>query len=171
MKKCCLLICIAVLLSLSLGACGVKEFDISAAADEILSTYSLSDGLRFSSAPKSDEVFALDDDLIRSYFGDAADCPDFSKVANYELYIDESKPTQPCEFGIFELSDETYAETLVRYLQARIDLKIENAKMYPSVDTETLKGAKFTTEGKYVWYVVIKGENEAVNDLLTNKTK
>ena len=171
MKKHCFLICLAVLLTFSLTACGVKDFGISAAAEEILSTRSLSGGLRFSSAPKSEEVSRLDDDLIRSYFGDAADVPDFTKVANYELYIDESKPTLPCEFGIFELSDESYAETFILYLKARIDLKIENAKMYPSVDTETLKNAKFTVQGKYVWYVVIKGENAAVDELLTGKTR
>ena len=170
MKKRLLILCLAVLLAFSLTACGVKEFDIVSAAEEILSSRSLSGGLRFSSVPKSEEVSRLDDDLIRSYFGDAADVPDFSKVANYELYIDESKPTLPCEFGIFELSDESYAETFVLYLKARVDLKIENAKMYPSVDTETLKSAKFTIKGKYVWYVVIKGENDAVDQLLTDKT-
>lgn len=171
MKKLCVLVCLAILLPLALCACGTKEMNISSAAEEILSSYALSGGLRFSSAPKSGDVCLLDDDLIRSYFGDAADVPDFSKVAKYELYIDESKPTLPCEFGIFELSDESYADTLVQYLKARIELKIENAKMYPSVDTETLKSARFTILGKYVWYVVVKDGGEAIDRLLFSKTQ
>ena len=151
----------------ALASCGeaeIKDFDLFEAAEKIIADNNIiPGGSRYST---TDAYPALDDDLIRAYFGDAADIPDFSKIESYEVYIDETKPTTPCEFGIFKLSDETYGDTLIEYFKARITEKLANAKMYPSVQTEGLKTAKFTVVGKYVWYCAVKGGNNNIDGYL-----
>lgn len=181
-----LLILTAILLAFSLCACngvsgesGVEgesgeakavTLDIETEAGSIIEKYSLSGGKRYSSKSTVAGEY-LDEDLIRSYYGDAAEMPDFSQVAAYAVYIDESKPINPCEFGIFEMKDGADAETFKKFLEARINAKIENAKSYPSVDTEPLKTAKFTIMGKYVWYCAVKGGNAEINSTLEGKLK
>ena len=187
MKK-IVLVLLSLLLTLSLCACGnetevsdgesaatdgsepakVVELDLKAEADAIISKYSLSGGRRFTSSSQALGEY-LDNDLIRSYYGDAVKMPDFGSVDSYEVYIDESKPIKPCEFGIFKMKDGADAETFISFLKARINKKIENAKAYPSMDTEPLKTAIFTSEGGYVWYAVVKGGNADIDSTLKGK--
>ena len=144
------------------------ELDIKAEADAIVSKYSLSGGRRYTS---SSQVLGeyLDEDLIRSYYGDVVKMPDFGSVEAYEVYIDETKPVKPCEFGIFKMKDGADAEKFISFLKARIDKKIENSKAYPSMDTEPLKTAVFTAEGEYIWYAVVKGGNADIDNALKGK--
>lgn len=156
-----------------LSSCGDKtstpvQLDIDAEADSIISAYSLSGGTRYTSSSQTLGEY-LDDDLIRAYYGDAADVPDFSDVESYVVYIDESKPILPCEFGIFEMKDGADTETFIAYLKARIQMKIENAKAYPTMDTSMLTSAKFTVKGKYIWYCAVKDANDEINTSLENK--
>ena len=143
-----------------------KTLDIEAEATAIIEKYSLSGGLRYSSLSKNAGEY-LDEDLASDYYDEA----DFGSVAAYAVYIDQKKPTKPCEFGIFEMKDGADAETFKKFLEARINAKIENAKSYPSVDTEPLKTAKFTIMGKYVWYCAVKGGNAEINSTLEGKLK
>ncbi|MBQ1205600.1 MAG: hypothetical protein IIX67_00195 [Clostridia bacterium] len=71
------------------------ELDLKAEADAIISKYSLSGGRRFTSSSQVSGEY-LDNDLIRSFYGDAVKMPDFNSVEAYEVYIDESKPIKPC---------------------------------------------------------------------------
>ena len=177
MKR-CLILLVALMLTVSLCACGgasenseqgddsvpakVVELDLDAEATAIISKYSLSGGSRYSSASQTPGEY-LDEDLILSYYGDAAETPDFTQVEAYAVYIDETKPIKPCEFGIFKMKDGADAENFVEFLKARIALKLENAKAYPSMDTEPLKTAVFTVKGGYVWYAVVKGGNADID--------
>ncbi len=143
-----------------------KTIDIEAEADAIISKYSLSGGLRYSSLLTEAGKY-LDETLVFDYYDEA----DFDSVAAYAVYIDQKKPTLPCEFGIFEMKDGADAESFKSFLEARINAKIENAKSYPSVDTEPLKTAKFNIIGKYVWYCAVKGGNDDINSTLEGKLK
>lgn len=141
-----------------------KTLDIVAEADAVIEKYSLSGGLRFSSLSETEGEY-LDENLAFDYYGEA----DFGSVEAYEVYIDQSKPTKPCEFGIFKMKEGADAETFKKFLEARIAEKIENAKSYPSVDTESLTTAEFTVDGRYVWYCAVKGGNAEINKNLEGK--
>ncbi len=143
-----------------------KTLDIEAEATAIIEKYSLSGGIRYSSLSTTPGEY-LDETLAFDYYEEA----DFDSVAAYAIYIDQKKPTKPCEFGIFEMKDGADAEAFKAFLEARIDGKIEYAKSYPSVDTEPLKTAKFTVMGKYVWYCAVKGGNDEINSTLEGKLK
>lgn len=146
----------------------IVSLDIEAEADAIIAKYEISGGNRFTSKSTEPGKY-LDEDLIRAYYGDAASMPDFGKVEEYAVYIDESRPLDPCEFGIFKFKDEKDIDDFLLYLKARIDLKIQNAKSYPTMDTEALKTAKFTKKENYLWYCVVKGGNEEINKNLEGK--
>ena len=159
-------------LLVSFSACGKTSepviLDLASEADQIITTYSLSGGTRYTSASQTLGEY-LDEDLIRSYYGDAADVPNFDDVDSYVVYIDESKPILPCEFGLFKMKDGADANAFVAYLKARIAMKIENAKAYPSMDTSMLTTAKFTVKDGYVWYCAVKDANEQINKTLEDK--
>jgi hypothetical protein len=95
--------------------------------------------------------------------------PDFGSVESYVVYIDESKPILPCEFGLFKMKEGADAQAFIAYLQARIDLKIQNAKAYPSMDTSMLVSAKFVEKDGYVWYCAVKDANDQINSALESK--
>lgn len=132
----------------------------------ICEKYELTDGFIFTSS--SDELGEyLDEDLIQSYYGDATDAPDFSKVADYCLYVDESDPDIIIDVGVFQMADPAYADTLMQYLQARIDVKIENGARYTNIDVATLKKSVVakTKNGNCVYYVVSYSTADIVNDI------
>lgn len=179
------LILLSLLLAFSLCACGGETqtsegnnadneekktvtLDLEAEADAIITKYALSGGKRYSSASTVAGEY-LDEDLIRSYYGDAAAVPDFNDVEAYAVYIDESKPIKPCEFGIFKMKEGANTDEFILFLRARIDLKIENAKAYPTMDTEPLKTAVFTEKDGYIWYAVVKDGNDDINKTLEGK--
>lgn len=180
------LILLSLLLAISFCACGNEtesstpesngkegekqsvSLDLKAEADSVISKYSLSGGRRYSSESNVLGEY-LDEDLIRSYYGDAAAMPNFGDVEAYEVYIDESKPIKPCEFGIFKMKDGANTEEFLLFLKARIELKIQNAKAYPSMDTEPLKTAVFTEKEGYIWYTVVKGGNEEIDKTLKGR--
>lgn len=165
-----LVIALSAALALCCLACGEKEdgdsstsapreIDVRAEAEGILSAYDLSGGTFYTPGGEDE----LDEDLILSYFGDATAVPDFSLVETYALYIDETRPISPCEFGIFKMKDSADAGSLQAFLDARIKAKLQNAALYPDMDTSALTSAKVTVMGEYVWYCVVKGANDAID--------
>lgn len=138
--------------------------DVVFEANEIIKNNNLSGGSFYTHNGET-----LDDDLILSYFGDATASPDFSVIEEYALYIDETKPINPCEFGIFKLKSDGDGEAFVKFLQARIQMKINNAAAYPDMDTQALTTAKFTVENGYVWYAAVKGANDQIDEMLKGK--
>lgn len=172
MKRILFLTLSLVLLTFPLVSCHEENsnvtLDIESEANAIIEKYSLSGGTRFTSASTTLGEY-LDDDLIRSYFGDAAAVPDFGAVESYVVYIDESKPVLPCEFGIFKMKDGADTKTFIAFLEARIAMKLENAKAYPSMDTSMLKTAKFVEKDGYIWYCAVKDANEEITSSLEGK--
>ena len=140
--------------------------DTDALVRGICEKYELTDGFIFTSSSTELGEY-LDEDLIQSYYGDATDAPDFSKVADYCLYVDESDPDIIIDVGVFHMADPAYADTLMQYLQARIDVKIENGARYTNIDVATLKKSVVakTKNGNYVYYVVSYSTADIVNDI------
>ena len=115
--------------------------------------YEMTDGFVFSSSSTELGEY-LDDDLIQSYYGDASVKPDFGKVSEYCVYIDESSPYILTDVGAFRLTDPSYADTFMKFIQGRIDVRIENGARYPDIDVATLKKAVVAKAGDVVYYAV-----------------
>lgn len=168
----------AAVLLLALALCAVScaekinDIDVCAAGAEIKTQF-VPDGEGYVYRPQEtdDGGYALDADEFASYYGDITESPDFAKLADYYIYIDETAPTRPCEYALFKLTDGGYAETLTGFLRARIDLKLENAKSYPDVDTSALKNAAFGAKGDYVWYIAVKDRAADIEALILKKLK
>ena len=170
MKKSIIVAMLAAIVLSTLSACGAKETDTSAKdnADpavtqnetidpdaivgDICTEFAYLDGFTFTSSSTELGEY-LDDDLIRSFYGDVNDVPDFTKVSSYCVYIDQSDARTLNDVGVFVLTDASYADTLMQYLQARIDQKIANAANYPDFDVESLKKAIVQKVGSTVYYV------------------
>lgn len=175
MKK---IVCIllASLVLLCLASCGEtgtesdgsavkKDFDPQSVVTQITSKYQLTTGKTFSSKSSTPGEF-LDSELVRGFYGDAEGAPDLSQVESYCVYIDESRPTEPCDVGIFVLKEDADKELFVSYLRARIDTKLENAKNYPTVDTSALRTAEVSVEGNVVFYCFVKDGNEDIKKMI-----
>ena len=170
MKRIISLALVMILAVLALVSCGKEpvNLDLEAEAKAIMDTYGLENGKKYSSASTTLGEY-LDEDLIRSYYGDLTSIPDFGTVEAYVVYIDETRPTLPCEFGLFKMKEGADANAFVAYLKARIDLKIENSKAYPTMDTSMLTTAKFVIKDNYVWYIAVKDGNDKINSALEEK--
>ena len=126
---------------------------LTVVAHDSNTNYSLTDGFVFTSSSTEIGEY-LDDDMILGYYGDAVDVPDFTKISEYCVYIDESDADVYTDVGIFKMADPSYAETFVQYLRARVSDKIAEADQYPTRDVPTLEAAVFEITGDYVYYVV-----------------
>jgi len=156
---------LAFIMLFSLASCAKdKTLDIVAEADGIVEKYGLTTGLRFSSTSETVGEY-LDENLRYDYYGEA----DFDSVEAYEVYIDQSNPIFPCEFGIFQMKEGADGEAFKAFLEARINAKLENAKSYPDIQTGALKTAKFTVKGNYVWYCAVADGNDDINKTLEGK--
>ena len=167
MKRFVLMV-VSLLMVFSMAACDKKDgLDIDAAASDIIENYSLSGGTLYSSSKEDAEK--LDAELIRSYYSVLGEVPDFDSVEAYVVYIDETKPLDPCEFGIFKMKDGADEEQFIMFLKARLNNKIESSKAYPTMDTSALKSAKFESKGGYIWYCAVKGGNDEINGELKGR--
>ena len=172
MKK--VLLLTVLLLSLLLVACNSDGGDVSntenksISLDDTIKTitekYNLTNGFIFTSSSTERGEY-LDDDLILAYYGDAMDVPDFSKISEYCLYVDESDANVIIDVGIFKMADTSYTEDFMKYLRFRIDDKIEDAEEYSTIDVETLEAGVIEKSGNYVYYVVSYDVDAIVSDI------
>ena len=161
------------LLSIFLVACSSESNDANndvtpVSLDDTIKTitekYNLTNGFIFTSSSTERGEY-LDDDLILAYYGDAQDVPDFSKISEYCVYVDESDANVIIDVGIFKIADSSYADTFTKYLRARIDGKIEDAEEYSTIDVETLEAGVIAKSGNYVYYVVSYDVDNIVSDI------
>lgn len=164
MNKRVIFFILAILAAFSAVSCSsrVNDIDVAAAGAKMLAEF-VPGG---NGAVYSTGGTALDEDLFAGYFGDVTGGFGLSSISSYYVYIDETAPTKPSEFAVFRLAEGADGEKLLAYLRARIDLKIANARSYPSVDVSPLKTAVFGSMGDYVWYSAIKDNNQALEDYL-----
>ena len=164
MKK--LLLITFLLLGLLLVACNsqAKVILLDDTIKTITEKYNLTNGFIFTSSSTERGEY-LDDDLILAYYGDAMDVPDFSKISEYCVYVDESDANVIIDVGIFKMADASYADTFTKYLRARIDGKLEDAEEYSTIDVETLEAGVIEKSGNYVYYVVSYDVDAIVSDI------
>ncbi len=170
MKK---IIIFALLAMLLLASCGGGEnsespkqlYNTQQLVEKITADYSLSGGTYFSSFS---EVYGeyLDPDMLLSLYGDMGEVPDMEAVEEYCVYVDGTDPNLQKELGIFKTKDGTDTELFLSFMRSRIAAMLENAKNYPSVDTEPLKNAQFFVEGNYVVYVVVKNDAKDISEFI-----
>lgn len=149
------------------GSVTAVNVDIDTTIQTIVDTYNLTDGFVFTSSSTELGEY-LDDDLIMGYYGDAVDVPDFTKVDEYCVYIDESNPNVFIDVGLFKMNDTGYSDTLMQYFQSRIDDKIAKADSgYPDMDVPTLESATIAKYGDYVYYVISYDVDAITKDIET----
>lgn len=142
----------------------VVTINVDEVVGSVVTNYSLTDGFVFTSSSTEPGEY-LDDDMILGYYGDAVDVPDFTKISEYCVYIDESNADVYTDVGVFKMADPAYAQTFVQYLEARVSDKIAEADQYPTRDVPTLEAAVFATYGDYVYYVVSAEVDAIVADI------
>lgn len=138
-------------------SCGDKplNIDTDALVEKIVTEYKMENGFVYTSSSEELGEY-LDEDLVISFYGDATEYPDFSKISKYCVYIDESDPKLITDVGVFEMQDKEYAETFMKFIKARIDTKIADGLAYSDIDVATLKKAVIKQKSNYVYYVVGK---------------
>lgn len=142
-----------------------QSYNTKQLVEKITADYSLSGGTYFSSFS---EVYGeyLDSDMILSLYGDMGEVPDMEAVEEYCVYVDGTDPNLQKELGVFKTKDGTDTELFLSFMRSRIAAMLENAKNYPSVDTEPLKNAEFFVEGNYVVYVVVKSDAKDISEFI-----
>ncbi len=171
MKKIIVLILAAVLL---LAACtpesnsgenGADALNTKQLVEKITADYNLSGGTYYSSFSENLGEY-LDADTLLSLYGDMGEVPDLASVTEYCVYIDGSDPNLQKEMGIFLAKSDADKELFLSFMQSRIAAMLENAKNYPSVDTEPLKNAEFFIKGDYIVYIVVKSDASDIADFI-----
>ena len=171
MKKLIIMVLLAAMLLVSCGGgSGNSEtpkqsYTTKQLVEKITADYSLSGGTYFSSFS---EVYGeyLDSDMLLSLYGDMGEVPDMEAVEEYCVYVDGTDPNLQKELGVFKTKDGTDTELFLSFMRSRIAAMLENAKNYPSVDTEPLKNAQFFVEGNYVVYVVVKSYAKDISEFI-----
>lgn len=171
MKKIIVLVLLATLLLVSCagGSDGSdtpeQTYNTKQLVKKITADYSLSGGTYYSSFS---EVYGeyLDSDMLLSLYGDMGEVPDMDSVEEYCVYVDGTDPNLQRELGIFKTKDGTDTELFLSFMRSRIAAMLENAKNYPSVDTEPLENAQFFVEGNYVAYVVVKNDAKDISEFI-----
>ena len=171
MKKLIIMVLLAAMLLVSCGGgSGNSEtpkqsYTTKQLVEKITADYSLSGGTYFSSFS---EVYGeyLDSDMLLSLYGDMGEVPDMEAVEEYCVYVDGTDPNLQKELGVFKTKDGTDTELFLSFMRSRIAAMLENAKNYPSVDTEPLKNAQFFVEGNYVVYVVVKNDAKDISEFI-----
>ncbi len=64
------------------------------------------------------------------------------------------------------MKDDADQELFMAYLQGRIELKLQNAIAYPTMDTEPLQTAVVQEGNGYIWYTVVKDSNAEIHSQL-----
>lgn len=150
-----------ILTAVSCAPAVTADVDPAEVVEDIVADYSLDGGFLFRSGT-SEEGEYLDPDLISTYYGDGEKVPDFSRVTDYCVYIDESNAREMSEVGLFKLSEGSDLQQFASFLKNRVAVRLSNAKSYPDINKSTLKGARFGTLGNYVYYVVVKNASAEI---------
>lgn len=172
---------ILIILSLTFASCdttteesnsadaGVKEVgSVTTIVKEILSANSLTKGKTFTSESTVLGEY-LDADLISGYYGFNLETPDFTKIEEYCVYIEDFDTNLRIEIGIFKVKSSNDNAMVTNFLTARKNDILEKAVNYPSVDTEPFKNVVIETVGKYTYYIAVKENRSEINDTIQEK--
>lgn len=111
----------------------------------------------------------LDKDLISGFYGSAFESPDFTKIEEYCVYIDEHDTNLRIEIGIFKTINSNDNITVENFIKQRKETKIEEAINYPAINVEPFKNVIIDTIGNYTYYIVVKENRDAINSTVKEK--
>lgn len=137
------------------GSSEPKEVNLLDLVTKICNDNSLTKGAIYSSRSTEPGKF-LSDDLILSYYGNLFDAPDFTKISEYCVYIDDTDTNNRIELGIFLVKDTNDNSMVKDFITRRKDGILENAINYPSIDTEPFTNMILETKGNYTYYIAVK---------------
>lgn len=169
MKK---IICFVLLLVFLVSAAACDENkDVGSITDiikDVLSDNNLTEGKIYTSESETAGEY-LDDDMIKGYYGNLFESPDFSLIDEYCVYIQDKNPLLQIEIGIFKVIDSNNNAMVRDFLQIRQDTILKNAVNYPSVDTEPFDNVIIDTVGNYTYYIAVKENRDEINKTITEK--
>jgi len=157
---------LAALLLLALTACEGKEVgSVTDIVKGVLEDNEMTSGSVYTSESTVAGEY-LDEDMIASYYGSIVDAPDFSLIEEYCVYIDDKNPLLQTEIGIFKVIDSKNNSMIKEFIERRRDGILENARNYPSVDTEPFDNIVIETVGSYTYYVAVKENRSEIDGRL-----
>ena len=168
------------ILVLSFSACGDKNDESQAGSGviqevgsvttilkDVLKNNNLTEGRVYTSESKTEGEF-LDEDMIKGIYGNLLDFPDFSKIAEYCVYIQDQNPLLQIELGIFKVTDSKNNTMVKDFINQRKSSVLEKAVNYPSVDTEPFKNVIIESVGSYTYYIAVKNNRNDINNTIRN---
>lgn len=111
----------------------------------------------------------LDKDMFEGYYGSMFDSPDFTLIDEYCVYIQDKNPLLQIELGIFKVADSNNKDMAKEFIQKRKNSILENAKNYPSVDTEPFSNVIIESVGNYTYYIAVKENRTSINQTMREK--
>jgi hypothetical protein len=165
-------------LLLTLSACGEKKAEESGSESKTASTKevgsvttilkdvlkdnNLTEGKVYTNESTKEGEY-LNEDLIRGFYGNLLEAPDFTKIQDYCVYKQDQNPLLHIELGIFKVYDSNN-NTMVRdFINQRKDSLFEKWANYPSVDKEPWKNIIVDSVGNYTYYIAVKENRDAIN--------
>ena len=104
----------------------------------------------------------MDEDMVSGKYGELGEMPDFGMFESYICYFTENYDD---EAAVFKLKNAADAETVKRFLRARVERLKKNAVNYPALDVGKINGALISSEGVYV-YMIISGDNNKAEEII-----
>jgi hypothetical protein len=151
-------------LLLSLCACEEKKEvgSVTTILKDVLTSNNLTEGKVYTSESKTEGEY-LDEDMIKGIYGSLLDYPDFSKIEEYCVYIQDKNPLLHIELGIFKVADSNNNTMVKEFINQRKTSVLEKAVNYPSVDTEPFKNVIIESVGNYTYYIAVKDNRDNIN--------
>lgn len=129
---------------------------------DVLQSNNLTEGRIYTSESKVEGEY-LDEDLIKGYYGSLLDFPDFSKIEEYCVYIQDQNPLLHIELGIFKVYDSNNNSMVKDFINQRKTSLFEKWANYPSVDTDPFKNLIVESVGNYTYYIAVKDNRSEIN--------
>lgn len=129
---------------------------------DVLKNNNLTEGKVYTSESKTEGEY-LDEDMIKGLYGSMLDYPDFSKIEEYCVYIQDKNPLLKIELGIFKVYDSNNNTMVKDFINQRKEAELEKAANYPSVDTEPFKNMIVDSVGNYTYYIAVKENRNEIN--------
>ncbi|HBR30828.1 MAG: hypothetical protein PHD46_03555 [Eubacteriales bacterium] len=165
-------------ITLSMFSCGESKQEESKSSVEVGSVTTIvkdiqaANGLNKGKTFTSESTVAgeyLDEALISSYYGNVLDVPNFTKIEEYCVYIEDFDTNLRIEIGIFKVINSNDNTMVSDFLKLRKERILEHARNYPSVDAEPFANVIIDTIGNYTYYVAVKENRTEINKSIREK--
>jgi len=141
---------------------GKEVGSLTAILKDVLKNNNLTEGKVYTSESTVEGEY-LDEDMIKGLYGSLLDYPDFSKIEEYCVYIQDQNPLLHIELGIFKVYDSNNNSMVKDFIVQRQTSLFEKWANYPSVDTEPFKNMIVDSVGNYTYYIAVKENRNEIN--------